>query len=181
MARAAARPGLFEFGLSFTLLGQTETGSLSQSLTRMGHTADQLSVMSAEQADKEQATFEARLAEYTALVAGAKNALAKRVEKRTAMEAAKAELEVHASWPRGGKNAPSLRVVLAVDKSSRPFSPRTHSTFHQALIDRRPIATQVRRAAHSKLLGSGKVNEARGAEEKVRRRQRKPLVLARGG
>ena len=45
--------GLFEFGLAFTLLGQSEQGVLENALTEVGHTADKLSVLAAEQAEKE--------------------------------------------------------------------------------------------------------------------------------
>ena len=112
----------FEYGLAMTLLGQSESGLLGASLTKVGHTADQLSVVAAEQADKEARAIEARLYDYAALVAAARGAIGQRTEKCKAMADAKAELEK-------------------------------------------------RRAMHSKLLGNGKVNEARVAEDQMQRAQ----------
>mmetsp|Transcript_25951 Transcript_25951/g.51732 ORF Transcript_25951/g.51732 Transcript_25951/m.51732 type:complete len:443 (+) Transcript_25951:234-1562(+) len=74
--------GLFEFGLAFTLLGQSEADSLGGALTQVGHTADTLSVLSADQADKEAAKFEEPLIDYIKLIQALKHALAKRQEKR---------------------------------------------------------------------------------------------------
>mmetsp|Transcript_25646 Transcript_25646/g.59177 ORF Transcript_25646/g.59177 Transcript_25646/m.59177 type:complete len:411 (-) Transcript_25646:389-1621(-) len=74
--------GLFEFGLAFTLLGQSEADSLGGALTQVGHTADTLSVLSAEQADKEAAKFEEPLIDYIKLIQALKHALHKRQEKR---------------------------------------------------------------------------------------------------
>ena len=65
----------FEYGLAMTLLGQSESGLLGASLTKVGHTADQLSVVAAEQADKEARAIEARLYDYAALVAAARGAI----------------------------------------------------------------------------------------------------------
>ncbi len=74
--------GLFEFGLAFTLLGQSETDALGGALTQMGHTADTLSVLSAEQAEKESSSFEDPMVDYIRLIASVKSALSKRHDKR---------------------------------------------------------------------------------------------------
>merc|ERR1712176_995012 len=50
--------GLFEFGLAFNLLGQSEADALGDALCNMGETADKLSVLSAEHAEKEMSQFE---------------------------------------------------------------------------------------------------------------------------
>ena len=56
--------GLFEFGLAFNLLGQSEGDALGGALSSMGGAADKLSVLAAEQAEKEMAQFEEPLQDY---------------------------------------------------------------------------------------------------------------------
>jgi sorting nexin-1/2 len=84
--------GLFEFGLAFTLLGQAEQGVLGNALCQLGHCADRLSVLSAEQAEKEQLFFVEPTKDYTRLVAAAKHALNVRTQKKNAYEAALGEV-----------------------------------------------------------------------------------------
>lgn len=74
--------GLFEFGLAFNLLGQSEADSLGDALKQMGETADRLSVLSAEQAEKEMAQFEEPLQDYIKMIHAVKLALHRRHEKR---------------------------------------------------------------------------------------------------
>jgi len=79
--------GMFEFGLAFGLLGQSEqeegeTGGVGMALTKMGSTADALSVLAAEQAEGEEVYFEAALREYLTMINAVKKALEKRAEKR---------------------------------------------------------------------------------------------------
>lgn len=74
--------GMFEFGLAFSLLGQSEEGNLGESLQKMGEVADQLSVMTADHAEKEGSRFEDPLSDYIRMIAAAKIALSKRQEKR---------------------------------------------------------------------------------------------------
>lgn len=74
--------GLFEFGLAFNLLGQSEADSLGDALKKMGETADRLSVLSAEQAEKEMAQFEEPLQDYIKMIHAVKLALHRRHEKR---------------------------------------------------------------------------------------------------
>ena len=74
--------GLFEFGLAFNLLGQSEGDALGDALTRMGETADRLSVLSAEHAEQEMAQFEEPLQDYIKLIHAVKLALQRRHEKR---------------------------------------------------------------------------------------------------
>lgn len=74
--------GLFEFGLAFNLLGQSEADALGDALAKMGETADRLSVLSAEQAEKEMAQFEEPLQDYIKMINAVKLALQRRHEKR---------------------------------------------------------------------------------------------------
>lgn len=74
--------GLFEFGLAFNLLGQTEADALGTALVSMGETADKLSVLAAEQAEKEMAKFEEPLQDYIKTIHSVKLALQRRQEKR---------------------------------------------------------------------------------------------------
>merc|ERR1719399_799018 len=75
--------GLFEFGLAFTLLGQSETGGLGTALTQMGHSADRLSCLSAEEAEKEALNFEEPLNDYIRIVGAAKAALNQRTTAKS--------------------------------------------------------------------------------------------------
>ena len=74
--------GLFEFGLAFNLLGQSEADALGDALSKMGDTADRLSVLSAEHAEKEMAQFEEPLQDYIKMIHAVKLALQRRHEKR---------------------------------------------------------------------------------------------------
>ena len=99
--------GLFEFGLAFTLLGQSEATSaqsaqlgasstpdnLGPALTSMGHTADTLSVLSNDLAEKEETNFEDPLHDYIRIIGSVKTALSKRVEKRSAYSNAIADFQ----------------------------------------------------------------------------------------
>lgn len=74
--------GMFEFGLAFSLLGQSEADGLGVSLAKMGDAADALSVLSAEQAEREAASFEEPLQDYIRTIHAVKLALSRRSEKR---------------------------------------------------------------------------------------------------
>jgi len=84
--------GLFEFGLAFNLLGQSEADALGDALGRVGEAADSLSVLSADHADLEAARFERPLADYVKTVHAVKLALGRRHEKRLAYTARLSEL-----------------------------------------------------------------------------------------
>ena len=56
--------GLYDFGLAFTLLGQHESEALTGALSQMGHTADQLSLITTDQVEKEQRWFEEPIGDY---------------------------------------------------------------------------------------------------------------------
>ncbi len=74
--------GLFEFGLAFNILGQSEADNLGGALTKMGSAADELSAVSMDHAEKEMAQFEEPLKDYLKTIQAVKLALQKRNEKR---------------------------------------------------------------------------------------------------
>lgn len=74
--------GLFEFGMAFNILGQSEADALGEGLTKMGATADGLSAVSLEHSEKEMANFEDPLKDYIKTIHAVKLALQKRHEKR---------------------------------------------------------------------------------------------------
>lgn len=85
--------GLFEFGLAFNLLGQSEADALGDALGKMGETADSLSVLSAEHAEKEMAQFEEPLQDYLKMIHAVKLALQRRHEKRLTYSTCLTEVE----------------------------------------------------------------------------------------
>ena len=85
--------GLFEFGLAFNLLGQSEADALGDALGKMGETADALSVLSAEHAQREMAQFEEPLQDYIKTIHAVKLALQRRHEKRLTYSTRLAEVE----------------------------------------------------------------------------------------
>ena len=88
--------GLFEFGLAFNLLGQSEADALGDALGKMGDTADRLSVLSAEHAEKEMAQFEEPLQDYLKMIHAVKLALQRRHEKRLTYSTCLASVEAKA-------------------------------------------------------------------------------------
>eukprot|EP00744_Colponema_vietnamica_P005995 GILI01008733.1.p1 GENE.GILI01008733.1~~GILI01008733.1.p1 ORF type:complete len:550 (-),score=211.34 GILI01008733.1:223-1770(-) len=73
--------GLFEFGLSLTMLSQCEASSapsLAQALTQVGGTADKLSVLCYEEVEKESLNFEEPVRDYLRVITGIKEALKSR-------------------------------------------------------------------------------------------------------
>jgi len=85
--------GLFEFGLAFNLLGQSEADALGDALCKLGETADRLSVLSAEHADQETMHFEDPLVDMIKMIHSAKLALHKRHEKRLTYSTCLQEVE----------------------------------------------------------------------------------------
>jgi sorting nexin-1/2 len=87
--------GLFEFGVSFTLLGKSEENpSLQEGLNHIGHCSDKLSILAAEHAEREALHFEEPIFDYIRLVGAVKAALHKRNEVRCAYGAAVENLNV---------------------------------------------------------------------------------------
>jgi hypothetical protein len=85
--------GLFEFGLAFNLLGQSEADALGDALSKMGETADRLSVLSAEQAEKELTQFDEPLQDYIKTIHAVKLALQRRHEKRLTFSTCLSEVD----------------------------------------------------------------------------------------
>lgn len=85
--------GLFEFGLAFNLLGQSEADALGDALRKMGETADQLSVLNGEHAEKEMQQFEEPLQDYIKMIHAVKLALQRRHEKRLTFSTCTAEVD----------------------------------------------------------------------------------------
>jgi sorting nexin-1/2 len=85
--------GLFEFGLAFHLLGQSEADALGTALTTVSAAADKLSVIAAEQAAAELKTLEEPLQEYLKQIHAVKLALAKRHEKLLTYSTCLSDLE----------------------------------------------------------------------------------------
>jgi sorting nexin-1/2 len=85
--------GLFEFGMAFNLLGQSEADALGDALCKLGETADRLSVLSAEHADQEAVHFEDPLVDMIKMIHSAKLALHKRHEKRLTYSTCLQEVE----------------------------------------------------------------------------------------
>jgi len=85
--------GLFEFGLAFNLLGQSEADALGDALCQLGETADRLSVLSAEHSDQEAAQFEDPLVDMIKMIHAVKLALHKRHEKRLTYSTCLQEVE----------------------------------------------------------------------------------------
>ncbi len=85
--------GLFEFGLAFNLLGQSEADALGDALTKLGMAADKLSVLSAEHSDQESSQFEDPLVDMIKLIHAVKLALHKRHEKRLTYSTCLQEVE----------------------------------------------------------------------------------------
>jgi sorting nexin-1/2 len=85
--------GLFEFGLAFNLLGQSEADALGDALSKVGETADRLSILSAEHADREAYGFEDPLVDMIKTIHSVKVALQKRHEKRLTYSTCLQEVE----------------------------------------------------------------------------------------
>lgn len=85
--------GLFEFGLAFNLLGQSEADALGDALCQLGETADRLSVLSAEHSDEEANQFEDPLMDMIKMIHSVKLALHKRHEKRLTYSTCLQEVE----------------------------------------------------------------------------------------
>ena len=85
--------GLFEFGLAFSLLGQSEADGLGTALTTMGRTADHLSLLAQDCATAEQKRFEQPLQDYVRIIGAVKEAMAQRVDRMNRFELAISEMQ----------------------------------------------------------------------------------------
>ena len=84
--------GLFEFGLAFNILGQSEADDLRQALSQMGSAADELSAVSMDHAEKEMAQFEEPLRDYLKTIYAVKAALQKRHDRRLTLTTCMSEV-----------------------------------------------------------------------------------------
>lgn len=89
--------GLFEFGLAFNVLGQSEADELGHALVQMGKTADELSSISMEEAEKELIEFDEPLKDYLKTIHAVKLALQRRHEKRLTYTTCLSEVNIKRS------------------------------------------------------------------------------------
>ncbi len=89
--------GLFEFGLAFNILGQSEADELGSALVKMGSTADELSNLTMQEAEKEVVDFEDPLKDYLRTIHAVKLALQRRHEKRLTYTTCLSEVNVKRS------------------------------------------------------------------------------------
>ena len=114
--------GLFEFGLAFNLLGQSEADALGQALTSLGETADRLSVLSAEHSDHEKLQFEEPLHDYLKTIQAVQMALQRRHEKRLTYSTCLAEVDAKTGQlnklrSQLGQEAKAYSVELALRRA----------------------------------------------------------------
>ncbi|KAL3904486.1 MAG: hypothetical protein SGARI_004903, partial [Bacillariaceae sp.] len=106
--------GLFEFGLAFNLLGQSEADALGEALCKLGETADQLSVLSAEHSDQEAVQFEDPLVDMIRMINSVKLALHKRHEKRLTYSTCLQDVE--------SKNASLAKLRAQIGMESKAYA-----------------------------------------------------------
>jgi len=147
--------GLFEFGLAFTLLGQSETGTvtstnapsgataqssaLGTALTQMGHTADTLSVLSAEQSEKELEGFEEPLTDYIRLLTSVRNAIGVRSSKRHVLSVAIRDLGTLQGNMAKIENVPGKEdkyLQLSTEVRAETSAVNTHKAQYLAIEER---------------------------------------------
>eukprot|EP00529_Nitzschia_sp_RCC80_P018846 CAMPEP_0113522868 /NCGR_PEP_ID=MMETSP0014_2-20120614/45415_1 /TAXON_ID=2857 /ORGANISM="Nitzschia sp." /LENGTH=519 /DNA_ID=CAMNT_0000420947 /DNA_START=188 /DNA_END=1747 /DNA_ORIENTATION=- /assembly_acc=CAM_ASM_000159 len=124
--------GLFEFGLAFNLLGQSEADALGEALCKLGETADRLSVLSAEHSDQEAAQFEDPLVDMIKMIHSVKLALQRRHEKRLTYSTCLQEVE--------SKNAQLAKYRAQIGMEAKAYSVemslrRTHEAAEVARDD----------------------------------------------
>ena len=79
--------GMFEFGLAFHQLGQSEGEALGRKLQLMGDTADTISTISAQHAEAERRGLEEPLKDYLGIIQAVKLALGRRHDRRVSYTA----------------------------------------------------------------------------------------------
>ncbi|KAL7485412.1 hypothetical protein ACHAW6_011046 [Cyclotella cf. meneghiniana] len=85
--------GMFEFGLAFHQLGQSEGEALGKKLELMGGTADTLSAMASSHADQEWKKLDEPFKDYLKTIQAVKLALARRHDKRVSYTALLHEIQ----------------------------------------------------------------------------------------
>jgi sorting nexin-1/2 len=131
--------GLFEFGLAFHLLGQSEADALGTALTTVSAAADKLSVIAAEQAAAELKTLEEPLQEYLKQIHAVKLALAKRHEKLLTYSTCLSDLESKQT------SLNKLRSQLGSEAKAYQTEASMHKAQEQADLARDDFATTSQR------------------------------------
>ena len=85
--------GMFEFGLAFHQLGQSEGGTLGDKLCLVGSTSENLSSIAASQAEAEMRRLEEPLRDYLRIIQGVRLALSCRHERRVSYTALLQEIQ----------------------------------------------------------------------------------------
>lgn len=144
--------GLFEFGLAFTMLGHHETEALNGALAQMGHTADQLSLVAAEQVEKEQLSFEEPILDYIQMLAAVRQAISSRQECRRSYFMALGDVESKTGSLQRLKEAATpneVKIRTAEDALSKAQDRETELKQVLADVSGRTL-TEVQRFKHTK-------------------------------
>lgn len=113
--------GLFEFGLAFHQLGQSEGEALGKKLQLVGSTADTLSSLSAQHADAELKKLEEPIKDYLKTIRAVKLALGRRHDKRvsyTALlhEIQSREVNLHRLRMSPGREAQAYSTEMSIQR-----------------------------------------------------------------
>jgi len=135
--------GLFDFGLAFTMLGQHETDALNGALSQMGHTADQLSLIAADQVEKEKRWFEEPIVDYIAMLGAVRDAIDRRQAVRKASLAASADLEakkaalvkLRANPDKNAAKIPSAEAAVGAAETAETAAKVTLETVTARTLD----------------------------------------------
>ena len=153
--------GLFEFGLAFTLLGQTEHAPLNDALTKLGSCADQLSLLATEHVAREDAAFRDPVDDQIRHLASVKAALGQRQKHKHAVALAEADLSQRkqAAAKLAGRPGAEGRAVAAegaiqraredVDKARRALEVVTARVTRELQRFKALRAAELRRAIAS--------------------------------
>lgn len=149
--------GLFEFGVSFTLLGKSEENpSLQEGLSHIGDCADKLATLAAEHAEREAVHFEEPIFDYIRLVGAVKAALQKRNEVRNAYATAVADLEAKTTVVNKmlkNKGFSEEKIQLAEGDVMRAQQRVDDAKLEYDIVTER-VMREVRRRSHCVLLGA---------------------------
>jgi sorting nexin-1/2 len=113
--------GLFEFGLAFHQLGQSEGEALGKKLQLVGSTADTLSALSAQYADAEMKKLEGPFKDYLKTIHAVKLALGRRHDKRVSYTALLHEIQtrevnLHRMRMSPGREAQAYSTEMSIQR-----------------------------------------------------------------
>ena len=113
--------GLFEFGLAFHQLGQSEGETLGKKLQLVGSTADTLSALSAQYADAEMKKLEGPFKDYLKTIHAVKLALGRRHDKRVSYTALLHEIQtrevnLHRMRMSPGREAQAYSTEMSIQR-----------------------------------------------------------------